>query len=134
MASGIVVWFGEICSSFFAQFPGGTIKTDAAVRSVTVLGRDRFDRDQTMDLAAGSKDRYRVEALTANTNVCRGFAKPEGIGARYVAVADHSRLGRVEGALAGPAPNAALQAAVVEGRARPADWVDCWLQSAALRV
>ena len=45
-----------------------------AVRSVSVLGATGSIGDSTMDLLRASRDRYRVEALTANTNV-QGLAK-----------------------------------------------------------
>ena len=49
-------------------------KASVAVRSVSVLGATGSIGDSTMDLLRASKDRYRVEALTANTNV-EGLAK-----------------------------------------------------------
>ncbi|MBA2397996.1 MAG: 1-deoxy-D-xylulose-5-phosphate reductoisomerase, partial [Bradyrhizobium sp.] len=41
----------------------------SAVRTVTVLGATGSIGDSTMDLLRGDRDRYQVEALTANTNV-----------------------------------------------------------------
>ncbi len=41
----------------------------SAVRTVTVLGATGSIGDSTMDLLRGARDRYQVEALTANTNV-----------------------------------------------------------------
>ncbi len=41
----------------------------AAVRTVTVLGATGSIGDSTMDLLRGARDRYSVEALTANSNV-----------------------------------------------------------------
>ena len=41
----------------------------SAVRAVTVLGATGSIGDSTMDLLRAARDRYRVEALTANTNV-----------------------------------------------------------------
>src|ERR1700761_2521616 len=76
-------------------------KTAPAVRSVTVLGATGSIGDSTMDLLRASKDRYRVEALTANSNV-QGLANlAKEFGARYVAVADSSRLQELKAALAG---------------------------------
>ena len=43
----------------------------SAVRTVTVLGATGSIGDSTMDLLRGARDRYHVEALTANTQ-CRG--------------------------------------------------------------
>ena len=41
----------------------------SAVRTVTVLGATGSIGDSTMDLLRAARDRYQVEALTANTNV-----------------------------------------------------------------
>jgi 1-deoxy-D-xylulose-5-phosphate reductoisomerase len=41
----------------------------ADVRTVTVLGATGSIGDSTMDLLRGARDRYQVEALTANSNV-----------------------------------------------------------------
>ena len=41
----------------------------SAMRSVTVLGATGSIGDSTMDLIRASKNRYQVEALTANGNV-----------------------------------------------------------------
>ena len=50
----------------------------AAVRSVTVLGATGSIGDSTMDLLRGAPGRYRVEALTANSNV-EALANPEAL-------------------------------------------------------
>ena len=64
----------------------------SAVRSVTVLGATGSIGDSTMDLLRASRDRYRVEALTAHTNV-QGLAKlAKEFDARFAAVADPARL------------------------------------------
>ena len=66
MASASVLWFGETMSAV----PLRNNKAAAsAVRSVTVLGATGSIGDSTMDLLRGARDRYQVEALTANTNV-----------------------------------------------------------------
>ena len=76
-------------------------KAATAVRSVTVLGATGSIGDSTMDLLRASRDRYRVQALTAHTNV-QGLAKlAREFGARYVAVADPTRLAELKDALAG---------------------------------
>jgi len=73
----------------------------SAVRAVTVLGATGSIGDSTMDLLRASRDRYRVEALTANTNV-DGLAKlAKEFGARFAAVADPGRLAELKDALAG---------------------------------
>src|SRR5262249_58445616 len=105
MASAAVLWFGEAMSAV----PLRNNKAAAsAVRSVTVLGATGSIGDSTMDLLRGARDRYRVEALTGNSNV-QGLARlAREFGARFAAVAD-------------PAPLSGLREAVarrgIEGRA-----------------
>src|SRR5277367_7006651 len=71
MASAAVLWFGENMSAV----PLRNSKAAAsAARTVSVLGATGSIGDSTMDLLRASPDRYRVEALTANTNV-QGLAK-----------------------------------------------------------
>src|SRR5260370_24390639 len=72
-----------------------------ALRSVTVLGATGSVGDSTMDLIRGARERYRVEALTVNSNV-QGLAKiAREFDARFVAVADPARLTELKEALAG---------------------------------
>src|ERR1700752_1907156 len=59
-----------------------------AVRSVTVLGATGSIGDSTMDLLRGARERYRVEALTANSNVDALAKLAKEFGARFAAVAD----------------------------------------------
>ena len=71
----------------------------SAVRAVTVLGATGSIGDSTMDLLRASRDRYRVEALTAHTNV-QGLAKlAREFGARFAAVADPDRLADLKAAV-----------------------------------
>ena len=104
----------------------------SAVRSVTVLGATGSIGDSTMDLLRGARDRYQVEALTANTNV-QGLAKlAKEFGARFAAVADPTRLNELKDALAGTRTECgAGESAIIEAAARPADWVMAAVSGAA---
>jgi len=104
----------------------------SAVRSVTVLGATGSIGDSTMDLLRASRDRYRVEALTANANV-QGLANlAKEFGARFVAIADPARLSELKDALAGTRTECgAGESAVIEAAARPADWVMAAVSGAA---
>jgi len=104
----------------------------SSVRSVTVLGATGSIGDSTMDLLRGSRDRYRVEALTGNSNV-QGLAKlAREFDARFAAVADPTRLDELRGALAGTGIECgAGESAVIEAAARPADWVMAAVSGAA---
>src|SRR6478752_1446450 len=97
---------------------------EAGVRTVTVLGATGSIGDSTMDLLRAAPDRYRVEALTANGNV-QGLAKlAREFDARFVAVADPSRLTELKEALAGTRTECgAGESAIIEAAARPSDWV-----------
>ena len=96
----------------------------SSVRSVTVLGATGSIGDSTMDLLRAAPDLYRVEALTGNSNV-QGLAKlAREFDARFVAVADPSRLTELKEALAGTRTECgAGESAIIEAAARPADWV-----------
>jgi len=86
MASGAVLWFGDEMSAVPLR---NNKPAASAVRSVTVLGATGSIGDSTMDLLRGARDRYRVEALTANSNV-DGLAKlAREFDARFAARTDH---------------------------------------------
>src|SRR5260221_10972317 len=120
MASAAVLWFGEKMSAV----PLRNNKAAAsAVRSVTVLGATGSIGDSTMDLLRGSRDRYRVEALTANSNVQALAKLAKEFGARFAAVADPSPLAELKDALARTATQCgAGESALIEAAAPPADW------------
>ena len=93
MASAVVLWFGDAMSAVPLR---NNKAASSAVRSVTVLGATGSIGDSTMDLLRAARDRYRVEALTANTNV-QGLAKlAKEFGARFAAIADPARLGELK--------------------------------------
>jgi 1-deoxy-D-xylulose-5-phosphate reductoisomerase len=106
--------------------------TATAVRSITVLGATGSIGDSTMDLLRGAPERYRVEALTANSNV-QGLAKlAREFRARFVAIGDPARLNELREALAGSGIECgAGESAIIEAAARPADWVMAAVSGAA---
>jgi len=128
MASVAVLWFGEKMSAV----PLRNNKAAASARTVTVLGATGSIGDSTMDLLRGDRDRYQVEALTANSNV-EGLAKlAKEFGARFAAIADPTKLGALKDALAGTRTECgAGESAVIEAAARPADWVMAAVSGAA---
>jgi 1-deoxy-D-xylulose-5-phosphate reductoisomerase len=104
----------------------------AGMRSVTVLGATGSIGYSTMDLIRGARDRYRVEALTGNSNVQALAKLAREFEARYVAVADPARLSELKDALAGTHTECgAGESAVIEAAARPADWVMAAVSGAA---
>jgi len=103
-----------------------------AVRSITVLGATGSIGDSTMDLLRASRDRYRVEALTANSNVQALAKLAREFGARFAAIADPSRLAELKDALSGTRIECgAGESAVIEAATRPADWVMAAVSGAA---
>src|SRR5260370_42112875 len=129
MASAAVLWFGETMSAV----PLRNNKAAAsAVRTVTVLGATGSIGDSTMDLLRGARDRYQVEALTANTNVPALAKLAREFGARFAAIADPGRLAELRDALAGTHIECgAGESAIIEAAARPADWVMAAVSGAA---
>ncbi|MEH2518018.1 1-deoxy-D-xylulose-5-phosphate reductoisomerase [Bradyrhizobium sp. AZCC 1610] len=104
----------------------------AAARTVTVLGATGSIGDSTMDLLRGARDRYSVEALTANSNVEALAKLAREFGVRFAAIADPSRLGELKDALAGTSIECgAGESAIIEAAARPADWVMAAVSGAA---
>jgi len=137
MASAAALWFGDLfglsSGDKMSAVPLRNNKaTAAAVRSITVLGATGSIGDSTMDLLRGAPERYRVEALTGNSNV-QGLAKlAREFSPRFVAVADPARLNELREALAGTGiACGAGESAIIEAAARPADWVMAAVSGAA---
>ena len=101
-------------------------------RAITVLGATGSIGDSTMDLLRLAPERYRVEALTAHSNV-QGLAKlAREFNAGFAAIADPARLGELKDALAGSGiACGAGESAIIEAAARPADWVMAAVSGAA---
>jgi 1-deoxy-D-xylulose-5-phosphate reductoisomerase len=101
-------------------------------RVVTVLGATGSIGDSTMDLVRRGGDRFRVEAVTAHSNVAALATLAREFKVRFAAIADESRLGELRAALAGTGiACGAGEAAVIEAAARPSDWVMAAVSGAA---
>ena len=129
MASAAVLWFGDEMNAVpLRNNPAAA----SAVRAVTVLGATGSIGDSTMDLLRGARERYRVEALTANGNVQALAKLAKEFDARFAAVADPARLSELKEALAGTRTECgAGESAIIEAAARPADWVMAAISGAA---
>jgi 1-deoxy-D-xylulose-5-phosphate reductoisomerase len=104
----------------------------AAARVVSVLGATGSIGDSTMDLIRRGGDRYRVEAITANSNVQAMAKLAREFGVGFAAVADAAKLGELREALAGTGiACGAGESAVIEAAARPADWIMAAVSGAA---
>ncbi|MDB5624392.1 MAG: dxr [Tardiphaga sp.] len=129
MASVVVLWSGENMSAVPLR---NTKSAATGIRSVTVLGATGSIGDSTMDLLRGAPGRYRVEALTANTNVEALAKLAREFNVKFAAVADPTKLEALRDALAGSGiASGAGDSAIVEAAARPADWVMAAVSGAA---
>jgi 1-deoxy-D-xylulose-5-phosphate reductoisomerase len=96
----------------------------APERSVTILGATGSIGASTIDLIKRERSRYRVEALSANTNATALAALARELNARFAAIADPSAYAELKSALAGSGIAAgAGESALVEAAAYPAQWV-----------
>src|SRR5256885_14439840 len=96
----------------------------APERSVTILGATGSIGASTIDLIKRERSRYRVEALSANTNATALAALARELNARFAAIADPSAYAELKSALAGSGIAAGAGAsALVEAAAHPAQWV-----------
>jgi len=96
----------------------------APERSVTILGATGSIGASTIDLIKRERSRYRVEALSANTNATALAALARELNARFAAIADPTAYHELKSALAGSGIVAgAGESALVEAAAYPAQWV-----------
>ncbi|MCO5129685.1 MAG: 1-deoxy-D-xylulose-5-phosphate reductoisomerase [Xanthobacteraceae bacterium] len=101
-------------------------------RAVTVLGATGSIGDSTMDLLRLAPERYRVEALTAHSNVAALAKLAREFNARFAAIADPARLDELRDALGGSGiACGAGDSAIIEAAARPADWLMAAVSGAA---
>ncbi len=93
-------------------------------RSITILGATGSVGASTLDLVRRNPEAWRVEALTAHSNVSDLAALAKEFGARQAVIADEARYVELKDALAGSNVEAAAgRAALCEAAARPADIV-----------
>ena len=93
------------------------------MRTVTILGATGSVGGSTLDLVERAPDRFRIEALTAHSDVERLAAAARRTGAALAVIGDASRYAALKAALSGSGVQAAAgPAAIVEAAARGADW------------
>lgn len=94
------------------------------MRRVTVLGSTGSIGKSTVDLLAGHRDSFSVEALTGHRNVQLLAAQARQLGAKLAVIGDETLYAELKQALSGtPIEAAAGPEAVIEAASRPADWV-----------
>jgi 1-deoxy-D-xylulose-5-phosphate reductoisomerase len=101
-------------------------------RSVTILGSTGSVGESTIDLLTRNPDRYRVVALTANTNAQKLAQQALHLRPSFVAIADAAAYAELKQLLSGSGIRvAAGEAAVREAGALPSDWVMAAIVGAA---
>jgi len=96
----------------------------ADVKTITLLGATGSIGASTIDLIERNPDLYRVEAVTASSNVAALAKIARKPGAKFAAIADPARYAELREALAGTDIAAAAgEGALVEAAQRPAGWV-----------
>ncbi|HML13816.1 MAG TPA: 1-deoxy-D-xylulose-5-phosphate reductoisomerase, partial [Xanthobacteraceae bacterium] len=98
--------------------------SESALRSVTILGATGSVGSSTVDLVRRDRERYRVEALSANKSAGALAQLARDLGARFAAVADPAAYRDLKDGLGASGIEAAAgEEAVIEAARRPADWV-----------
>jgi 1-deoxy-D-xylulose-5-phosphate reductoisomerase len=93
-------------------------------RTVTLLGATGSIGASTADLLKRERNRFRVEAVSANKNAAALAALARELGARYAAVGDPTAYGDLKAALFGTGIAAgAGESGLIEAAERPAEWV-----------
>lgn len=94
------------------------------VRRVSVLGSTGSIGKSTVDLLAGHRDRFTVEALTGHRNVQLLAEQAKALGAKLAVIGDAALYEELKSALSGTGIEAAAGTdAVIEAASRPADWL-----------
>ena len=103
-----------------------------APRRITILGSTGSIGRSTVDLLLRNRDRFTVEALTANKNAAQLAEQARALGAKFAAVADPADYAPLKEALAGSGIAVGCGAeALVEAADRPADMVMAGIVGAA---
>jgi 1-deoxy-D-xylulose-5-phosphate reductoisomerase len=111
-------------------------QTKAATRadelSITLLGATGSIGSSTLDLVRKARDRFRVEAVTAQRSAGALAQLAKDLGARLAVVGDEGCYGELKGALANSGIEAAAgEDAIVDAARRPAQWVMASITGAA---
>jgi 1-deoxy-D-xylulose-5-phosphate reductoisomerase len=106
--------------------------TATAERRVTILGATGSIGASTIDLIKRDRERFSVEALTANRNAAGLAQLARDLDARLAVIADEDAYPELKERLAGSGIEAAAgEEGLVEAALRPADWVMAAITGAA---
>src|SRR5436190_15293689 len=93
-------------------------------RTVTLLGATGSVGASTIDLLKRQRERFRVEAVSANKNGAALAVLARELGARFAAIGDPAAYGELKSALSGTGiKTAAGETGLLEAAERPAQWV-----------
>ena len=93
-------------------------------RTVTLLGATGSIGKSTIDLLMRERKRFRVEAVSANTNAAALGALARELGAQFAVVGDPASYRDLKSALSGSGIAAAAgESGLIEAAERPAEWV-----------
>jgi 1-deoxy-D-xylulose-5-phosphate reductoisomerase len=108
------------------------LHADEALRRVTVLGSTGSVGCNTLDLIERNRERYEIEALTANNNVALLIEQARRLRPRQAVIADEKHYATLKEALSDTEVEVgAGHVAVIEAADRPADWVMAAIVGAA---
>jgi 1-deoxy-D-xylulose-5-phosphate reductoisomerase len=108
------------------------LQADEVMRRITVLGSTGSVGCNTLDLIERNRERYEIEALTANNNVVLLIEQARRLRPRQAVIADEKHYATLKEALSGTGIEVgAGQVAVIEAADRPADWVMAAIVGAA---
>jgi 1-deoxy-D-xylulose-5-phosphate reductoisomerase len=103
--------------------PAAGAQTDGP-RWVTILGSTGSVGSNTIDVVERYPDDYRVDALTAHSNVDKLIEQALRLKPRFVAIGDEALYDKLKAGLAGSGiAIGGGRSAVIEAAARPSDWV-----------
>jgi 1-deoxy-D-xylulose-5-phosphate reductoisomerase len=100
--------------------------------SITLLGATGSIGSSTLDLVRKNRDRFRVEAVTAQRSASALAQLARDMGARLAVIGDEGCYGELKAALANSGIEAAAgEDAIVDAARRPAQWVMAAITGAA---
>lgn len=116
-----VCWYGDLMKSDILR---AATNRAPAERTVTILGATGSIGASTVDLLKRERNRFRIEALSANRNAAGLAAIARELGARFAAIGDPTAYRDLKSALSGTGIKAAAgESGLLEAAERPAEWV-----------
>jgi 1-deoxy-D-xylulose-5-phosphate reductoisomerase len=107
-------------------------RDDNGVLSITLLGATGSIGSSTLDLVRKNRDRFRIEAVTAQRNAAALGKLAREVGAGLAVIGDESCYDELRDALGNSGIEAAAgEDAIVEAACRPAQWVMAAITGAA---